>query len=482
MSTVFSDFSAPITQVALFESTASDANARIDEERGIIFGVKVLGYRSRATGRTIGLDPRLYGEAVDQPYCYSRQAVMEAAPLYEHCRVYIDHPEFSYRQDGERIASLRDRRLEEVFGELVNIRVTESGMYADLHYVKSHPRAAQIVETARRFPHLLALSHNAKGEPLLENGQVVINHISDVRSVDLVGERPGTTNGLFETAGKTMAEALGAPEAPTVCTTDEQITDAKHGGEANLREDEPMAPTGGDVNTMEDTVTPPDAGGAGDPFDSAFEAEVVKIWNGEGSPQDKARKVAQLAKHKEGINEIRGGGSASSSEPDVGADLDESEPETQPEPDADDKSKTKPMTETAPAPVAAAPAPKPAAAAPAAPSRAKIMTELLESIVIPCIDLANSHGIPVRGATISALCRTPAKRRAQLVATLAETAPKGPIRSQAGAVGVAETSQRATARKPAQTATQPKPTNEKPLLESSSDELYEKFGKPQVRL
>lgn len=466
--------------VALFE-TALGVEGRVDTENGVIYGVKVLGFESRATGRTIGLDPAIYGDAVDQHYSYTREAMLEALPLYEGCRVYIDHPEFKYRPDGERLASMRDRKLEEAFGRLVNVRVMETGMFADLEYVRTHPMAAQVAEMASRFPELLALSHNAKGDPVLRNTQVLIEHISDVRSVDLVGERPGTTKSLFETGPLTMADALGAPEAPTVGKSEEQITDAKHGGATNLREDDPvMAPTG-DASVMEDAADG-DPGGApagsavaaGDPFDAAFEAEVVKIWNGEGSPQEKARKVAQLAKHQEGIQQIRGGGSGDDDDDSpVGEDLEETDPEPGEKP-KDDKTPVaeaapcppdgkKPMTESAP----------PAAAAAQRPTTKRAnFRHLTESVAGPVIRLMNEMSVPITEATFIAVCNTPAVLRRKICATLVETAPRlTPVRSQAGAVGLHETSPAAARRQPKPAA--PAQPARKRLLDATSDDLLE---------
>ncbi len=51
---------------------------------------------------------------------------------------------------------------------------------------------------AEKLPNKIALSHNAHGNTKLVNGRAVIHEIQTVYSVDLVGDKPGTTNGLFE--------------------------------------------------------------------------------------------------------------------------------------------------------------------------------------------------------------------------------------------------------------------------------------------
>jgi hypothetical protein len=102
-------------------------------------------------------------------------------------------------------------------------------------------------------------------------------------------------------------------------------------------------------------------------------------------------------------------------------------------------------------------------------NKSKLMTELLETIVVPCIDLCNAHSIPIRGATISALCRTPSKRRKALIETLAE-APvtrRTATRSQAGAVGLSETSPNAHGRPKAPVA---EPVATKPKMSQLSDD------------
>ena len=464
------------TPVALFE-TALGVEGRVDAENGVIYGVKVLGFESRATGRTIGLDPAIYGDAVDQHYSYTREAMVEATPLYEGCRVYIDHPEFKYRPDGERLASLRDRKLEEAFGRLVNVRVLESGMFADLEYVRTHPLAAQVAEMATRFPELLALSHNAKGDPVLENSQVLIKHISDVRSVDLVGERPGTTKSLFETGPRTMADALGAPEAPTVGKTEEQITDAKHGGATNLREDDPvMAPTG-DTSMMEDAGAASGAPAA-DHFDSAFQTEIMNIVQGDGTAQDKIGKISGLLKLQDKVGAIRGGdkgaGDGDADDSPVGEDLEETDPEPGYKP-KDDKA---PVAEAAPCP-GDGKKPMTESAPPAAPAAQRPTTKranfrhLIESVAGPVIGLMNEMSVPITEATFIAVCNTPAVMRRKICATLVETAPRlTPVRSQAGAVGLHETSP-AAARRPGKAPAAPAQPAKKRLLDASSDELLE---------
>lgn len=262
---------------------------RVDEENGVIRGVKILGLQSRNTVRTIGGTWEEFGEALDDFYSYSLEALRDAIPLFEGIKVVINHPEFNYSKDGRRSAAPADREAEDVFGRLVNVRAEGDGLYADHQYLKSHPFARRYVEIARRMPNVLAFSPAANGLPQLVGGKPVIVKITDARSVDLVGERPGTTSSLFESEAPTMADQEALIDKP--CDTVEA-------------EMPPMT-----AGAVDDSVTEtelPAADDAADHFDAAFEKEVVGIWGGPGTPQEKAKKIAALAKQQQQIAEIRG--------------------------------------------------------------------------------------------------------------------------------------------------------------------------------
>lgn len=171
---------------------------RVDAEAGIIYGVKIVGLESRNIGRTIGLDPKVFNGALDKTYGYSKQALESAIPMYEGSSVRTNHPKSEIDANGRRIVKVVSRDFNETFGELRNVKMKEDGLYGDLHYIKSHADAAYVAETAQKMPDKLALSHNAYGVPVLRNGRAVIEQILQVYSVDIVGDKPGTTNGLFE--------------------------------------------------------------------------------------------------------------------------------------------------------------------------------------------------------------------------------------------------------------------------------------------
>lgn len=287
-------------------TTEANYADRVDEERGIVFGVKILGTESRNTPRTIGETYETVGEYIDTPYCYSVEALRDAIPLFEGIKVLIDHPDFQYTRSGERFASAGERSVKENFGRIVNVRVTSDGMYGDHEYLKSEPFSAKYVEVVKRMPNVLAFSPAANGVLRVVNAKPTIIKITDVRSVDLVGERPGTTSSLFESESKPMADtATMEPEKKT------------------YEDDAPVLTPG--ATPMAETDDVPTGEGR-DHFDAAFEKEVIDIWNGEGTAQEKAKKISQLAKKQDEIAGIRGSEDTSpDEETDDDLDLEETE-------------------------------------------------------------------------------------------------------------------------------------------------------------
>jgi hypothetical protein len=159
-----------MTATILAESFSSP-HALVDAAAGVIRNVKVLGVVSK-NGRR-----------------YPTETLDRAAPLYEGARVNVDHP------DPRRVEG--PRRLSDRFGVLKDVRRQDDGLYADLHYLRSHPLASLLAEAASRMPETLGLSHHAEGRVRQAGEETIVEEIVRVRSVDLVGE-PATTCGLFE--------------------------------------------------------------------------------------------------------------------------------------------------------------------------------------------------------------------------------------------------------------------------------------------
>ena len=147
---------------------------RVDTQAGIIYGVKVLGPRSR--------NGRVYEDA----------AIRKALPLYEGVTVNINH----VRNDPTTRA-YQERQMQDRWGVLRNVRYVEGSIYADLHYIKSHPMTKQLVEAAQRFPEIFGLSHDAGGDEQIIDGERRVVEMYEVKSVDVVAD-PATNEGLFE--------------------------------------------------------------------------------------------------------------------------------------------------------------------------------------------------------------------------------------------------------------------------------------------
>ena len=156
------------------------AMLRVDADKGIIAGVKVLGLTSK-NGRD-----------------YLPEAVRGAISLYEGVKVNVNHPSGS---------ATKSRGYEERIGKLSNVAFREGdGLYADLHFNPKHALAEQLAWDAEHAPENVGLSHNAQGTTRRKQGRLVVESINRLESVDLVAD-PATTAGLFEHEEMDIQEA-----------------------------------------------------------------------------------------------------------------------------------------------------------------------------------------------------------------------------------------------------------------------------------
>lgn len=152
---------------------------KVDRDKGVIYGVKVLGWESANKRR------------------YLPEAVKKALPLYEGAKVYHNHPD----------KPNQSRKTAEGFGKLSNCRVESDGLYADLLYFKTDAEAGKVTEDVERGIGFFGLSHNADGLGERQGDVVVIHEITAVTSVDLVTD-PATVTNLWESKGSKPMKKL----------------------------------------------------------------------------------------------------------------------------------------------------------------------------------------------------------------------------------------------------------------------------------
>lgn len=186
------------TETLTLVESQSASSLRVDRDKGIIYGVKVLGNKSKR-GRE-----------------YPQPVVNRDIRNYEGAKVNIDHP---VEVNGKPIMGTRS--VKSRFGKLQNTRTIEgqAGGYADLKYLKSHPLAELICEAAESMEDAFALSHVADCQSKTVNGVVVVEAIANVRSVDIVADA-ATNSTLYEgmqMSGPTLPGAIsGEPSGEAV--------------------------------------------------------------------------------------------------------------------------------------------------------------------------------------------------------------------------------------------------------------------------
>ena len=106
--------------VSLVEySDCRGLSVRVDREKGVVRGVKILGIRSK-NGRT-----------------YLPEALAGAVNLYEAARVNVNHP----KGHPEAPRDYQDR-----IGQIRNVRCHEGeGLFGDFHFNPKHVLAEQLV-------------------------------------------------------------------------------------------------------------------------------------------------------------------------------------------------------------------------------------------------------------------------------------------------------------------------------------------------
>lgn len=255
------------TQRPLLEwAAASDGPAlKIDRDKRIVYGVKVLGRFSR---NSHGLKEAENGTE------YTRQCMESALPLYEGAEVLANHD-----------ASSRERGVEHVVGVLRDAHVDDDGIRANLHYFDSHPVSARVLEDIEHRLGVLGLSHDAEaGRERFDrvNRRLVIESLKAVKSVDIV-RKPATNRNLWEsqeppvkTSLRKLIEGL-------------KLTPTRNGWRKRLLEDDSMVPP------LDAPVDQPDDGTSPDPDDAladGFRAAIMACVDDDS--MDAAAKIAKI--------------------------------------------------------------------------------------------------------------------------------------------------------------------------------------------
>ena len=120
---------------------------------------------------------------------YPPSVLKAAVAKYEGIKCNVDHVD----SDAGENRSYRDR-----LGAICHVQFREGqGLFGDLIFNPKHVLAEQLIWDAENAPQNVGFSHDARGPSKIKGGQVVVESIDKVVSVDLVAN-PATTGGLFE--------------------------------------------------------------------------------------------------------------------------------------------------------------------------------------------------------------------------------------------------------------------------------------------
>ena len=156
----------------LIEFVQQSDNVRVDRDRGIIRGARILGRFSQN-------GPREYTEA----------CIRAAASKYNGIKCYLNHP-----KSANESRSVQDR-----IGYLDNVTATKDALVGDFNAFMSHPYAPVVLEAAAnpKANKGWGFSHVAEGNEVVRENKKYIDEISAVHSCDIC-ESPATSIGVFE--------------------------------------------------------------------------------------------------------------------------------------------------------------------------------------------------------------------------------------------------------------------------------------------
>lgn len=194
--------------IALHESVQLSADLRVDEEAGIVYGVKILGNRSRN---------KLPPSSVP----HGQQNAEMAFPLSTRARAHVLMEGAVVNWDHSSTGA-KETALAARFGWLTGVREDEVGdcTRADLHYLREHVHARQFLSIVKQNPKLCGFSiFGGATRPKTKDseGRWIVPEITSVKSFDLVAD-PANTMGLREAMD---------PATPMVDAASEMIGEEK---------------------------------------------------------------------------------------------------------------------------------------------------------------------------------------------------------------------------------------------------------------
>lgn len=198
----------------------------VDREAGIIKDVKLLGLKSR-NGRR-----------------YLESALSGGVSKYEGAKVNVNHPKGSP-------GSPRD--YQDRLGVIRNVQYREGdGLYGDLHFNPKHGISEQLAWDAEHAPQNVGMSHNVHAKTKQDKGEMAVEAINRVTSVDLVAD-PATTDGLFEHEGSTLSEVIAAGKdsgSPLLPVLEAFVTANQQMGQSPVAMPQAMQQDGPQVNNQ----------------------------------------------------------------------------------------------------------------------------------------------------------------------------------------------------------------------------------------
>ena len=264
----------------------------------VVRNVKVLGVRSKNNRE------------------YPLEVMERALPMYDGVGVYLDHPSHD-----------RPRSVKDVFGKIVNPRMTRDGIVGDLVYNADHEYAPAFQWFTNNQPESVGLSHEAIAKTKMDykTGIEIVEQIVELDAVSLVANPATNPRGLFESYTRIMesemAKLKNQDVSPGMCEGDGKMVPPGLNVEATLVE------PGRKVHVPEEEY------GSFEEFRSAMKEKVRACMSEEMDPEEKLEKIISTLVPND-LHEMDGHDAEKKDEMDVAKEAEDHDAD-----DADDKVK-----------------------------------------------------------------------------------------------------------------------------------------------